>query len=497
VSGCERGAPILSRDQRKRSRHVFQQPVSLELLSRYAGLLSTPGTESGWLPDLIYTGGEFRSGLAMFADSAGRITRFSSAPQDLSQAARLSGRALLPGLVNGHSHAFQRVLRGRTEHRTSAERDSFWTWREAMYFAASMLSDEGLYHASRMAFLEMLLAGITTVGEFHYVHGAPFAPSEDRNKRALLVIRAARDVGLRIALLRTAYVRAGWRKPDHPGQGSFLTPLVDDFIANTEALRHSVSRTEDAGWVWVGVAPHSLRAVPLDYVREVAAYARTQPMPLHMHVSEQPADVEACLGEYGMRPVELLDHNGLLDSRFTAVHAIHVTGEEISALSRTGAMVCACPTTERNLGDGTVPADQFLNAGVRVSLGSDSNVQINLLEDARELEYHLRMLKLERAVLTAKRLFSCATEAGAASLAAPGGSLEVGRTADFFTVALDDPSIAGAAPEWLLSNIVFSAERSAIRDVAVGGKFVVRDGQHSLATEIIREFTTAQCGLWA
>jgi formimidoylglutamate deiminase len=458
--------------------------------------LITPDTESGWLPDLIYTGGEFWFGLAMFADASGRITRFSSAAEDLSQAVRLSGRAMLPGLVNGHSHAFQRVLRGRTEHRTSAERDSFWTWREAMYFAANALSDEGLYHASRMAFLEMLLGGVTTVGEFHYVHGAPFAPADDRNKRALQVIRAARDVGLRIALLRTAYVRAGWRKPDHPGQGSFLTPQVEDFIADTEALRAAMARPEYAGTVWVGVAPHSLRAVPLDYLREVAAYARAQQLPVHMHVSEQPADVEACLAEYKMRPVELLSQNGLLDSRFTAVHAIHVTGEEISALSRAEAMVCACPTTERNLGDGTVPADQFLNAGVRVSLGSDSNIQINLLEDARELEYHLRMVKLERAVLKAESLFSCATGAGAASLAAQGGSLEVGRPADFFTVALDDPSIAGADPKWLLSHIVFSAERTALRDVAVGGKFVLRDRCHPLADEIIDEFARVQRQLW-
>jgi formimidoylglutamate deiminase len=458
--------------------------------------LTTPEGETGWLPDLIYTGGEFRSGLAMFADASGRITRFSSDTADLSQALRLSGRAILPGLVNGHSHAFQRVLRGRTEHRTSAERDSFWTWREGMYHAASTLSPEGIYHASRMAFLEMLLGGITTVGEFHYVHGAPFAPFEDRNKLALVVLRAAREVGLRIALLRTAYVRAGWQKPDHPGQRSFLTPQVEDFIADTEALRAFIERTEDAERAWVGVAPHSLRAVPLDYVREAVAYARAKKMPVHMHVSEQPADVEACLGEYGMRPVELLDQHGLLDSRFTAVHAIHVTGEEISALSRAGAMVCACPTTERHLGDGTVPADQFLSAGVRVSLGSDSNVQIDLLEDARGLEYHLRILKLERAVLAARQLFACATEAGAASLGSPGGSLEVGRAADFFTVALDDPSIAGSDPTSLLANVVFSAERTAVRDVAVGGKFVIRDGRHSLEGEIIQEFNRVQQELW-
>jgi formimidoylglutamate deiminase len=215
-----------------------------------------------------------------------------------------------------------------------------------------------------------------------------------------------------------------------------------------------------------------------------------------MHVSEQPADVEACVAEYRMRPVELLQEYGLLDSRFTAVHAIHVTGEEISALARAGATVCACPTTERNLGDGTVPAELYVNAGVRLSLGSDSNVQINLLEDARSLEYHLRMVKLERAVLEAKHLFSCATEGGMASLTTPGGSLEPGRPADFFTVALDDPSVAGADPESLLSSIVFSGERTAIRDVAIGGKLVVQDGRHPQQEEIVRNFARMQQDLW-
>ena len=478
-----------------------------KLEAGYAGVLKTsqpapgPEPEKGWLPDFIYTGGAFRSGLAMFADARGRITRFSSSPADLAAAQRLAGCALLPGLINGHSHAFQRVLRGRTEHRTASQHDSFWTWRDSMYRAANRLSPEGLYHASRMAFLEMLLGGITTVGEFHYVHHAPGgAPYADRNELARQVLRAARDTGLRIALLRTAYVRSGWDKPAEPAQVRFLTPRVGDFIADTEALRAPMGRAEDAATAWVGVAPHSLRAVPLDYLREVAAYARAQQMPLHMHVSEQPADVDACVAEYKMRPVELLGDNGLLDSRFTAVHAIHVTREEISALSRAGSMVCACPTTERNLGDGILPADQLFTAGVGVSLGSDSNVQINLLEDARELEYHLRLQKLERAVLEAKRLFACATEAGARSLAAPGGSLEVGRPADFFTIALDDPSMAGASagsdPASLLAHIVFSAERTAVRDVAVGGKFVIRRGRHPLAEEITHEFIHLQHDLW-
>jgi formimidoylglutamate deiminase len=348
-----------------------------------------------------------------------------------------------------------------------------------------------------MAFLEMLLSGITTVGEFHYIHHAPGGtPYSDRNELAWQVLRAAQDSGLRVALLRTAYVRSGWGKPTEPGQARFLTPRVEDFIADTEALRAAIARTEYAGKAWVGVAPHSLRAVPLEYLREVAAYAGAQQMPVHMHVSEQIADVEACLGEYKIRLVELLDQNGLLDPRFTAVHAIHVTGEEISRLSHAGATVCACPTTERNLGDGTAPADQFLNAGLRVSLGSDSNVQINLLEDARSLEYHLRILKLERALLAPKQLFECATESGAASVGARSGSLEIGRPADFFTLALDDPSVAGSDPNSLLSNIVFSADRNAVQDVAVGGKFVISEGRHKLQEDIISDFTRLQRELW-
>lgn len=456
----------------------------------------TLGAERGWLPDLIYTGGVFQSGVAIFSHENGRIRRLSSAPEDLRKAQRLVGKALLPGLVNGHSHAFQRVLRGRTEHRTSTGRDSFWTWREAMYRAANRLTPENLYHVSRMAFLEMARAGITTVGEFHYLHHAPGGqPYADRNELALQVIRAARDVGIRIVLLRTAYVRSGWNKPAEPAQTRFLTPSIEEFIIDTEALRAAADPTAD-GMAWVGVAPHSLRAVPLDYLRQVAGYARSRGLPVHMHVSEQPADVEACVAEYNLRPVELLDREGLLDLGFTAVHAIHVTDGEILPLGRAGGTVCACPTTERNLGDGTVPADRLLRAGAAVSLGSDSNVQIDLLEDARSLEYHLRIARLERAVLDAKQLFSSATEAGAASLFLKGGKIEAGQAADFFTVALDDVSLAGSDAPSLLANVVFSAGRSAVRDVVVGGKYVIRDGRHARGEEIIQEFARLQKELW-
>ncbi len=445
----------------------------------------------------------------MFADASGRITRFSRDSADLAKAERLRNRAILPGLVNVHSHAFQRVIRGRTEYRSGAERDTFWTWREAMYHAANLLSPEAVYHSARMAYLEMLLSGITTVGEFHYLHHAPGGiPYQDRNLLAWQVVRAADETGLRICLLRTVYVRAGWRQPEDPGQARFLTPRFEDFIGDTQTVRAVLPRISRPGRAWVGVAPHSVRAVPLDYLCDVVSYAQTEHLPVHIHVAEQPAEVEACLAEYGQRPVELLHQQGVLNSLFTGIHAIHITDREATYLGDAKARVCACPTSERNLGDGAVPADRLFAAGAGICFGSDSNVQIDLLEDSRLLEYHLRMNKLERVVLApgpakdalARRLFSSATETGAESLAGPVGSLEVGRGADFFTVDLDDPSVAGAGGALLnnvlLNNVVFSLERTAIREVAVGGELVVRDGRHALQEEIIRQFADVQREVW-
>jgi formimidoylglutamate deiminase len=375
-----------------------------------------------------------------------------------------------------------------------------------MYQAANRLAPEDIHASAAMAFLEMVLAGITTVGEFHYLHHAPDGERyEDRNLLAKQVLRAAGNVGLRIALLRTAYARAGWNRDPHPAQRRFLTPEVDRFIDDTEELRAYISSSIAPGRAWAGVAPHSVRALPIDDLRAVTEYARANGMPVHMHVAEQPAEIEACLAEHHLRPVELLHKHGILDDRFTAVHAIHVTGGEMAMLGDPRSRVCACPTTERNLGDGPIPADRLRGAGVKICFGSDSNVQIDLLEDTRELEYHLRMQKLERAVLTddskpgslARWLFANATIVGAQSLGANGGILEVGRPADFFTVDLNDPSIAGADADSLLSHIVFSAGRSAIRDTFVAGEPVIEDGHHPIEADVIERFATVQRKLWA
>jgi formimidoylglutamate deiminase len=450
-----------------------------------------------WAPDLIYADGGFRSGAALVCDR--NVIRVCDATE-VELPIRLKSRALLPGLVNAHSHAFQRVIRGRTERRSQNTTDTFWTWREQMYAAANRLTPEEIYTASRMAFLEMALSGITAVGEFHYIHHAPDGSRyEDPNLLEREVIRAARDVGLRIALLRVAYARAGYQREPNPQQVRFIEETPEEYLTSLEQLLTAPELHN--GDAWVGVAPHSVRAVPLDYLKTVVNYANERGLVVHMHVAEQTAEVEACIEEYGRSPVALLETEGLLSERFTAVHAIHVTPKGVSALARGRANVCACPTTERNLGDGVVPVEAYFKAGVPVSLGSDSQTQIDLLEDARELEYHLRLQHTARNVLApaevdesalARRLFDCATISGATSIGFDGGTLESGAPADFFTVDLDDPSVAGSTTENLLANVVFSLSRTAIKDVVVGGKVIVADGRHAQQEGIVSAFRQIQ-----
>jgi formimidoylglutamate deiminase len=503
-----------------------------------------------WIPELLYTERRFESGMALVCDDAGMIAGISRV-DELKDEKKISlpRRAMLPGMVNAHSHAFQRVIRGRTEYRTS-DRDSFWTWREMMYSAATRLTPEDVYDASHMAFLEMAVSGITAVGEFHYLHHAPDGkPYDDPNLLSKEVIRAANDVGLRIALFSVAYARAGYNAEANPKQARFIEADAGVYLKNLDALasglrnptvregngyargsRASVrddNRTPEAcapsASAWVGVAPHSVRAVPLAYLKKIIGYANQHDSKIHMHVAEQPAEVSACVEEYGRTPVALLESEGLLSERFTAVHAIHVTPKSIPGFAKTGALVCACPTTERNLGDGVVPADEYLKNHVPICLGTDSHVQIDLLEDARELEYHLRLQKLERAILggnpmvrhdvatarldpgalpdgrasdIANHLFDCATVNGARSIGAPSGTLAAGKPADFFTVDVDDPTIAGTSRDDLLASIVFSSSRAAVREVVIGGKPVVSEGRHLNQEEVIERFSALQKRLW-
>jgi formimidoylglutamate deiminase len=449
-----------------------------------------------YLPDLLYSRGGFVSHAGLLVSPDGEIVDPGAEP---AETINLAGKAMLPGFVNTHSHSFQRLIRGKSESRVTSGSD-FWSWRGTMYHAAAQLNPTGVYDVARMAFLEMLLSGTTTVGEFHYLHNAPDGkPYDDPNLLSKQVIAAAQSVGIRIVLLRSAYLRAGFALPADSGQIRFYES-AQQFLDNMEAL---AKFTSDQPGVQLGVAPHSLRAVPLGEVKEIAAWARPRRLPLHMHVAEQIAENQACLREYGTTPVELLSREGLLGSDFTAVHAIHMSEDEIQALANARATVCSCPTTERNLGDGVIVADQVLGKGIRISLGSDSQAQIDPLEDARELEYHLRLDRQQRAILDqiegrplAALLFDCATLSGARALKVSAGDFITGAAADFITVDLGDPSIAGHSASDLLPITVFSLERSAIRDVVVNGRWVVRDGRHPLQEEIVARYLELHRKVW-
>jgi formimidoylglutamate deiminase len=487
--------------------------------------LLSDSNQTSWQADFIYEDGLFRN-CSLSCDTAGLSSGLVPSNKSANQII-LKDRAVLPGLINAHSHAFQRVIRGRTEYRTSHSKDSFWTWREMMYSAATRLTPEDVYDASRMAFLEMALSGITSVGEFHYLHhNSDGVPYDDPNLLAKEVVRAANDVGLRIALLRVAYARSGFETEANPQQLRFIESDPETYLKHLEQLASDLKQTWANDMAWIGIAPHSVRAVPLEYLKTVIAFAKEKQLPTHMHLAEQPAEVSACIAEHGRSPVALLETEGLLSEWFTGVHAIHVTPKAVAMLARARAMVCACPTTERNLGDGIVSVDDYFQQDVRVALGTDSHVEIDLLEDAREIEYNLRLKKIERVVLAnsgsptlrkgsvsspdpggaipdgrasalAARLFECATRNGAESINSPGGSLTAGRAADFFTVDLNDPSIAGASPDVLLSNIVFSLSRKAVKDVVVGGKRIVEDGRHADQEEIVERFKALQKKLWS
>jgi len=448
-------------------------------------------------PDLVFSGDGFVAGLGLRVDESGRVlgTAAEAAPSDT--VIDMRGKALLPGFVNAHSHSFQRLIRGKSESRAIAGRD-FWSWRGTMYHAAAQLDPQQVYDVARMAFLEMALAGTTTVGEFHYLHNRPNGqPYDDPNLLAKQVIAAAQSVGIRIVLLRCAYLRSGYQLPRDPGQIRFFE-TAENFLANTEALVK-----EAAPGAQFGIAPHSVRAVPFADLREIAGWARGRQLPLHMHISEQVAENEACVREYEKTPVRLLGEAGLLGPGLTAVHAIHITDHEIAMLAEANATICACPTTERNLGDGFLAADRIMARGVPTALGSDSQAQIDPLEDARELDYHLRLTQQQRAILDgigeqgmAARLFACATRNGAGALGVSAGTLVAGEYADFLTVDLRDISIAGSLAGDLLPLIVFGANRTAIRDVAVQGQLIVRDGKHPQEEEIVSRYADLHTQVW-
>jgi formimidoylglutamate deiminase len=307
----------------------------------------------------------------------------------------------VPAMVNAHSHAFQRDLRGAAERPASPD-DDFWAWRTEMFRLAGALDPDAMRDVAARVYAEMAAAGYGAVGEFHYVHHRPDGtPYEDPNAMAIAVAEAAVAAGLRVVLLPAAYHRNGWDggdRPPEPGQRRFCDPSVDAFLARADALRAWAAGRDG---VDVGVAAHSVRAVPAAWLEAIAAYANEHGLVLHVHAHEQPRELDECQAEHGCSPVELLLRRGFLGPRTSVIHGIHVSERDVDVLAETGTIVVSCPTTEGNLGDGFLPALRYRDAGVRLAIGSDSQVRVDPFEEVRELETGARRERRTRHALLA------------------------------------------------------------------------------------------------
>ncbi|SEP47889.1 formimidoylglutamate deiminase [Amycolatopsis saalfeldensis] len=410
--------------------------------------------ERAWLPGGIADG-------VLIEVADGRVTAVT---QDAPRVGTILNGLTLPGFANEHSHAFHRALRGRTHH----ERGTFWTWRERMYSLAARLDPDSYYRLARGVYAEMVLAGYTSVGEFHYLHHAPGGkPYASPNAMGEALREAARDAGIRLTLLDTCYLAGGIGVPPDEVQQRF-----SDGSAQRWAER--VSLLEEEAGFRVGGAIHSVRAVPDAQLSEVDKGVPAD-RPLHVHLSEQRAENEQCLAAYGMTPTELLHSHGVVGERLTAVHATHLTDQDIKRLGDARAGVCFCPTTERDLGDGIGPARALLDAGARLGIGSDSNAVVDAFEETRALELDDRLASEQRGRFSVEELLAAGTDHAAVGWPEV-GELAVGAGADLVTVAMDSVRTAGAEP----SGVVFAAAATDVRSVVVAGREVVRDGGHLL-----------------
>ena len=419
--------------------------------------------------DWVWTGSALlQHAQVVIAD--GRITAVRPAADHRADE-MLSGKLLLPGLVNAHSHAFQRAFRGHVQHRASAA-DDFWSWREAMYGVATTLSPEGIEAVSRLAFVEMIEAGITAVGEFHYLQYAPDGSRyADPDELARRVIRAATDVGLRIALLRVAYAAGDIGKPLGEAQLRFGDRSPDEVMAAIERLRNHPDER-----VSVGLAPHSVRAVPIEWLTEFRHHDGV----IHSHVAEQPREVAACRAAYGKSPLQVLDDAGLVGPSFCAVHLTCPEPGDVDLIAERKARVCACPSTEMDLGDGFLPLSA---RGLSLCIGSDSQAVIEPLAEARALEMHARALAGRRNVMVdgldrhalAERLLRIASSQGAAAIGLAEHAISVGAHADLVAIDLHRPEAVGVPP---LEAAALVATPAWISEVWIAGNQNVKGGRH-------------------
>ncbi len=404
------------------------------------------------------------------------VTPGSEAPG----ATRLAGLTL-PGLANCHSHAFHRALRGRTQR----ERGTFWTWRDQMYDVAETLDPDSYFALARATYAEMVAAGITAVGEFHYLHHQPDGtPYDDPNAMGHAVVAAARDVGIRITLLDTCYLSSGFGSPPEGVQVRYT-----DGHAERWATRVGDLQGDDT--TRIGAAVHSVRAVPADQLATVAAASAGRP--LHVHLSEQTAENEACVAAHGVTPTRLLADHGVLGPLTSAVHATHLTEEDVALLGGSGTFACFCPTTERDLGDGVGPSRHLHDAGSALTLGSDSHAVIDPFEEMRAVEMDERLAARSRGHWASSELLRAASVAGHRSLGFPdAGEIAVGQRADLVTLDTASPRTAGTGAD--ANTAVFAATAADVTHVVVDGRMVVEPGA---AERVGRDLAAAIGRVWS
>jgi formimidoylglutamate deiminase len=423
--------------------------------------------------DLTWTGSRFEPEVRIAVDGPGRISAVGRLTTEPTR--RLSGRALLPGFVNAHSHAFQRGLRGQGE-RFPAGAGSFWTWREAMYRLVSELEPAAFHRLCLQAFGEMLDAGITTVGEFHYFHhsrsDADFAFDE-------IVLHAAVEAGIRLVLLQSYYATGGVGRPLEGAQRRFDAVSLDAFWRQMDRLDGLADPTIQT----LGVAPHSIRAAAPPDIAALYREAARRGLVVHVHVEEQPKEIEEARAVYGKRPLEILNETLASAERVTAVHCTQSEPPDVERYLRAGGGVCTCPLTEGNLGDGIPRALPLMHQAGRLSLGSDSNARISMLEEMRWLEYGQRLATKSRGIVTGadtgvpQALLAIATAGGADALGVPVGRLEAGRWADFAIVDLEHPALAGCDAESLGGALAFGAGNEVFVETCVAGRWRSSSGR--------------------
>ncbi len=430
-------------------------------------------TQTYWL-EHAWLGTHVEPGVALDVRD-GRVTAVRTGAETPPPGAEILRGLTLPGLANAHSHAFHRALRGTVQVGSG----TFWTWREVMYSFADRLTPDTYRALARAVYAEMALAGVTAVGEFHYVHHSPGGtPYADPNAMGEALIEGAREAGIRITLLDTAYLSSGFGQPPNAHQRRFSDGTADAWAQRASLLK-------DREHARIGAAVHSVRAVPADQLSTVARWAEDRRVPLHVHLSEQTAENEACRQAHGCTPTRLLADHGVLGPRTTGVHNTHLTDEDIALIGGSGTGTCMCPTTERDLADGIGPAVALQRAGSPLSLGSDSHAVIDLLEEARAMELNERLRTRTRGHWTAAALLRAASADGHAALGwDDAGVLEAGAPADFTTIALDTVRTAGPLPRLGAETAVFAATGADVRHTVVAGRHVVRDGVHTLVPDV-------------